>query len=148
MSIYKKISFILYLCAIVSGFICGLLYLFSNEFMPYHSMAVGLPWHGVNREFQILILALLKTTGGGWIGSSIAMGILLFIPFKNNERWANWTISVIGLCVSLSILAATVIIKYNTPANPPLVHNLITASIIVIALITGTIGINVENKSK
>ena len=72
MSVIKKISFILFLIVVLLSLIFAFLYLFSPQFMSYHSDAVGLTWPQVDKEFQILIIALMRTCGGGWLATMIA----------------------------------------------------------------------------
>jgi hypothetical protein len=87
--------------------------------MPYHAVAVGQSWAEVNPSFQILILALMKVTGGAWLATALGVGILLFIPFKQGKRWTYWAIPAIGLPTSLTSLYATLYVARNTPASPP-----------------------------
>ena len=87
--------------------------------MPYHAVAVGQSWAEVDPAFQVLILALMKVTGGGWLATALAVGILLSIPFAKGARWCYWAIPIIGLPTSLSSLYVTTYVAHNTPASPP-----------------------------
>jgi len=97
----------------------GLIYLLSSEFMPYHAAAIGKSWTEVDPAFQILILALMKVTGGGFLASAFAIVILLFKAFRRGQRWSFWAIPITALIVSLSSLYVTINVALNTPASPP-----------------------------
>ncbi len=114
-----KIAFFCYLLATFLLLLFSIIYLFRSEFMPYHAIAVGQNWSEIDSAFQILILALMKVTGGGWLASAVAIGILLFKPFREGKRWSYWAIPTIGLIASLSSLYVTIYVAQNTPASPP-----------------------------
>jgi len=111
-----------FLCFLLAGITLGafgLLYLFSPKFMPYHSDAIGVTWEELTPRYQALLLALLKSVGGGFLGSSVAFLTILFIPYRARAAWARWALLGIGLVVSFPALYATLIVKYGTPASPP-----------------------------
>jgi len=114
-----KAVFFCYLSASLLLFVFALIYLFRSEFMPYHAAAVGQSWKEIDPSFQILILALMKVTGGGWLSAAVALIILLLKPFKEGSKWAFRAIPVIGLTASLSSLYVTIYVAVNTPASPP-----------------------------
>ena len=78
-AIKRRITFISYGITAVISIILGSIYLFSPQFMPYHSAAIGVEWAVLDSETQVLYLALLRVAGGGWIGIGVAMMILLWI---------------------------------------------------------------------
>lgn len=119
MSKRMKVAFGCHLLAtlfIASG---GFVYLLRTQFMSYHAIAVGKTWDQVDPAFQILLLALIRVVGGAWIATALAMGILLFIPFRQNMRWARWAVPVVGLVAELTALYVTLSVTMNTPATPP-----------------------------
>jgi cytochrome b subunit of formate dehydrogenase len=119
MSIRMKVGFWCHLLAMLLIGIIGLIYLFRSQFMPYHAIAVGKTWAEVDPAFQILLLALIRVVGGAWIATALAMGILLFIPFRQGIRWARWAVPTIGLVAELTALYVTLSVTLNTPATPP-----------------------------
>ena len=119
MSIRMKVAFWCHLLALLLIAIIGLIYLFRSQFMPYHAIAVGKNWAEVDPAFQILLLALIRVVGGAWIAAALAMGILLFVPFRQGMRWARRAVPTIGLVAELPALYATLSVTLNTPATPP-----------------------------
>ena len=143
MSIRMKTAFWCYLLALLPIGIFGMIYLFRSQFMPYHAIAVGKTWAEVDPSFQILLLALIRVVGGTLIATALAMGILLFIPFKQGMRWARWAIPTIGLVAELTGLFAMLTVTLHTPATPPWQ----SAVIIIILLIVGLF-LSLEPKEK
>jgi hypothetical protein len=130
-----KIAFLCYLLTLPLLIIFGLIYLFRPEFMPYHAVAVGQSWSELDASFQILILAMMRVVGGGFLATACAIGILLFKPFRQGIRWTYWATPVIGLISGLSSLYATIYVARNTPASPPWM----AAALGVILLVVGVI---------
>ena len=114
-----KVAFFCHLLAALLLVTFGVTYLLRSEFMPYHAVAVGKGWTEVEPAFQILILNLMKVTGGGFLASALAMIILLLKALREGQRWSFWAIPIIGLMASLSSLYATINVGLNTPASPP-----------------------------
>lgn len=59
--------FALALISIIFGFI----YLFSNEFMSYHSDAIGKSWSELDTNIQIVLTGFMRVTAGGFLCSGI-----------------------------------------------------------------------------
>ena len=119
MSKRMKIAFCCHLLAILGLAMIGLVYLFRSEFMPYHAVAVGRNWAEVDSAFQILLLALIRAFGGANFSTALAMGIILFIPFRQGIPWERWAIPSIGYATQLPSLFVTLSVTLNTPATPP-----------------------------
>jgi len=119
MSIRMKLGFRCHLLAIFLLGIFGLFYLFRTQFMPHHAIAVSKTWAEIDPAFQILLLALMRFIGGAWIATALAMGIVLFIPFRQGMRWARWAVPAMGLVVLLPAFYAMLSITLNTPATAP-----------------------------
>lgn len=88
--------------------------------MPYHSDAVVLAWEEVESNMQFLLLALMRAVAGGFLAASIGM-IFLQRKFASEKiTWIPTLTLILGLLVSLPTLYATLIIRFNTPGNPPI----------------------------
>lgn len=107
--------------------------------MPYHSEALGLSWTELEENMQVLIIALMRAAGGGFLATGIAMLVLLIIPWRAGDRWAIYTVPAIGLCTSLGTLYATLLVKTRTPGTPPVILSLITLVLTVIGFILSAI---------
>ena len=131
-AIKRRITFFAYGITAIISVILGSIYLFSPQFMPYHSAAIGVEWAVLSSETQVLYLALLRVAGGGWIGIGVAMMILLWIPYRRKEGWASGAIAAVGLIFYLPTLYATVLVTVNTPATAPWYGNVAAVASLLI----------------
>ncbi len=97
----------------------GVIYLFKSSFMPYHSAAVMQEWGEINLEFQSLILALMRAVSGGYIATAIAAAVMQKKFSSTKVAWLPPLILIVGLIVSLASIYATLIVRFNTPGEPP-----------------------------
>ena len=135
MKFLKKYVFTSYLLIGLIGLMFSFLYLFSPHFMPYHAAAVKMEWNEINPDFQVLILALMRVSGGGWLATSGSILTLLVFSYKKERYWINPAILILGLSVLIPTFIATISVKLHTMGNPPwiltavMIINLITAFI-------------------
>jgi len=59
-------------------FAFGMVYISKKSFMSYHNQALSLHWDEISRNMQKLILALMKTIGGGFISTAFAIASLQY----------------------------------------------------------------------
>ena len=135
MNLRLKASFCCYMLLLLQAITFSLIYLFRSEFMPFHASAVEQNWSEVDPAFQILILALMKAVGGGWLSISIAVSILLFRPFKQGMRWAYWAIPAVGLPPMLIILYLQINVALNTQSSPPWVFSVLGIILLLVGFI-------------
>lgn len=95
--------------------------------------------------YQILVLALMKAAGGGWLSISIAVSILLFGPFRQGVRWTFWAIPAIGLPALVVNLYITIYVTLKTPGNPPWQLNAVG---IILLFIGFVLSITTETKAR
>lgn len=114
-----KIAFWCYFTAIFAQASAGAVYLFRSEFMPYHAVAVGMPWFDVPAPFKVLILALIRIWGGASLTIALALFILLFIPFRQGRVWARRAIPILLLATYAGMSYAMGHVALNSPAEPP-----------------------------
>jgi len=122
---------------LLGGF--GLIYLFKDSFMPYHMAAVSIPWNKLDINIQFLILALMRAVSGGFI---LAALLIFWLQLKFSETKLNWIppmILISGSVIATSTLYATIIVRVNTPGNPPI-------ALIIGALILLIIGFTFNRK--
>jgi len=119
MSTRRKIAFWCYAAALLILTAFGIVYLVRPEFMPYHSVAVGLPWTAVDPAFQVLVLALMRAVGSACLALAILAWILLLVPFRQRAAWASWAIAASGLVMCAGSLYAMMLVARDTPATPP-----------------------------
>lgn len=114
--------------------VLGSVYVLRDEFMPYHSQALGQPWESLDTATQTLLLALMDVAGAGWAVTGALVCVLVLFPFRAGERWARWVIPAALIILYAPILFATLEVLASTPASPPWYGN-------AAALTATTIGI-------
>lgn len=132
MSITQIAAFVCYSLAVLVAFVFSVIYLFRSKFMPYHGDAVELKWEEVDSKHQVLILALMRAAGGGWLSAGISMIFLLIFPFRSGEQWSLFALPLVGLATASAALYATLYVKRNSRANPPV--GLVGAAILLLLL--------------
>ena len=80
----------------------GVIYLFKNSFMPFHSDAISLEWSGVDTSTQFLILALMRAVSGGFIASAIVIAFLQKKFTSSKITWIPLLILMAGLIPGLT----------------------------------------------
>lgn len=100
-------------------FLQGLLYVSTSTFMPYHAAALDTTWEALPPNYQGFILGVIKAMGAGSIGVTLALTILLVVPFRRGDSWARWAVPVIGAVFTALTAYAAFTIDVRTPASPP-----------------------------
>lgn len=131
MSLAMMFAFGCYLGAALLSLGAGVVYLVRREFMPYHGVAAGLAWQHLAPGMQVLLLALLRGVGSGFMVVGLAIVLLLVYPFRAGESWALWAIPAVGLTMGVPTLAGVYVIRSRTHARPPWGLALFTVSLIL-----------------
>ena len=113
----------------------GMIYLFKNSFMSYHSEALSLDWKEVENSTQFLILALMRAVSGGWIAVAIVIIVLQRKFTLTKISWIPWLIFATGLIVSFVTIYATLIVRINSPGKPPNANLIVGIVLLIIGFI-------------
>ena len=97
----------------------GLLYLTTPRFMPYHADALGVTWEMLPANYQGFLLGVIKAMGAGSIGVTLALIIILLVPFRRGDNWARWAVPLVGVVFTVLTAYAAFTIDVRTPAAPP-----------------------------
>ncbi len=135
MSITFWISFCCYFLVGFGSFAFGVVYMTRSEFMPYHAKAIGKRWEETEPNIRLLILALMRVAGSGMVSAGFMCFIVLFIPFRNHETWAIFTLPILGLITVLTALYVTSKVKKNTPASPPVAFSAVCLCLILLGFV-------------
>ena len=118
MNTRPRTAFWCYFVAMAGPGAWGIMCLLRDEFMPYHSAAVGVSWSEVPGAFQGLILALLKLVGAAWLTGAAAVLVMLLVPFRQGVRWTHWAIPSLALLHCAGVVDAMLHVALNTSAVP------------------------------
>ena len=130
-----KLAFACYLVAIAGLGAWGGVFLLRSEFMPYHAVAVGMPWAEVPAPFQVLVLALYKLAGGAWVVIAAALLVLLLGPFRHGARWARHALPALILLHGFGVINAMTYITMHSPAMPPWKFTIATMALTVVGYV-------------
>lgn len=112
--------------------VIALVYLLTPQLLPYQETAIGVPWENLDVGFRTQFMSLMKVGGGGYLATAIALAIMLFVPFRNGQRWARIAIPAIGIPAVLVVNYAGLTIIQNTPGRPPLIAGPVTVVLFVL----------------
>ena len=65
---------------------------YSQSVLGKAAGALGRAWKELGLPTRTLLLALMKTAGGGALGCAVAGAFVLAGPFTAGETWANWAL--------------------------------------------------------
>jgi hypothetical protein len=103
----------------VGLFLQGLLYVTTSRFMPYHGEALASTWEALAPNYQGFLLGVIKAMGAGSIGVTLALFIMLMVPFRRGDRWVRWAVPMVGVVFTALTAYAAFTIDARTPASPP-----------------------------
>ncbi len=128
-----KVALGIYILVGVVSIGLGLLYLTSEQFMPYHAEAVGTPWAEVDPGTQTLILALMRVAGGGWLALGFLTIVLSFGQIQTRSAVSRWALPI-GIVIFYSAsLAATWGVYRETGAHTPWLPSLASIGLALLA---------------
>lgn len=119
MSTSARIALLVYALPTIGLLGQGLLYVTTPTFMPYHADALATTWDQLPANYQGFVIGTIKGMGAGSIAVTMALFILLAIPFRRGERWAYWAVPLIGMVFTALTAYAAYTIDVRTPASPP-----------------------------
>ena len=89
MDLFAWLAFGCYLLAFFIVSLFAAAYLKRSDFMPYHGQAVGVPWAEIEPRMQVLLMALIRVVGAGWIalaGAGVMLACLIFFGVTSHCR--------------------------------------------------------------
>ena len=102
MKLRHKIGLGIWLLDGIMGIALGLVYCFSGKMMPYHAQIIGKNWAELDGGIKVVILMLMQLYGVALIAWMLMCLVVLFIPFRQGERWANWTLFLANIVVYIT----------------------------------------------
>ena len=135
MNTRMKASFWTYLLGSLLLGAFSAIYLFRSQFMPYHAAEVGMPWNQVPQGFQVLIISLMKTLGGAWLSTFVALWAILLVPFRKGEQWAKYMLPLISFACLVPALYGNLYVMANTTAEPPWIATVIALTMVIVGFL-------------
>ena len=116
------INFALLLFAGIGLSLCavGLIYLVSEEFIPYHSAAIQADWSELGQNEHGLILGLIKGLGSGALIAGSAAVYMAVASMRRSPAPYVTLLPLVAVGHSGLLCYATFFVATSTPGNPPL----------------------------
>jgi hypothetical protein len=130
-----KIAFGIYFLLALTSVAFGVAYLFCSTIMPYHRVAIGIPWEQLSSGLQAVLQGLIKVAAAGFLVIGISFMALLFIPFRRGDLWAKWLIPVLGSVWNIIALYVTIMIAMKTSALTPWPASIVAMVLLIVAFI-------------
>lgn len=115
--------------------IMGLIYLFKNSFMPYHSQALSMDWNELDSNLQHLLVAFMRAVSGGYLAVAISTILLQRKFWIHKTSWVPLIIMISGLVVSSLSIYATMLVRFYTPGKPPTTLAIVGFILLIIAYV-------------
>ncbi len=115
----ERIAFACYLVPALTLLAFGVRYLTASEFMPYHAAGMQREWSELLPNEQGVMLAALRGGGGGFVISGVSIFLLLVIPFRRGDVWAQRAVPALVVLSALLALYTSLTLTLLTPASAP-----------------------------
>ncbi len=125
----------LYLGGTVMLLAFALRYLLSPTVMPYHLIAMGKRWDELEQETRIILLALMRAAGAGYLAVSVATGCLVIGGLRRHYAWANVTLLLMFAALLLPLTFVMYSVRCRTPGRPPIGASAIGMAVTVVAFV-------------
>ena len=126
----------------VSLLLTGGVYLSLGEYMPYHAEAAQMAWEDLDRNFQGLILGLLKGLGGGAFVAGFATLFMVGMSLRKSPGPFLVLLPIVTIGYSTLLCYATYTVYTRTPGDPPLVPNIL----LVVTSLIGSIALALSQR--
>lgn len=125
----------LYLGGAVMLLAFALRYLLSPTVMPYHLIAMGKRWDELEKGMQVILLALMRAAGAGYLAVSAATGCLVIGGLRRHYAWANVTVLLMFAAFLLPLTFVMRSVRRRTPGRPPIGASVIGMAVTVVAFV-------------
>ena len=96
------------------------LYLLRPTVMPYHLDAIGKRWEEIEQGTQIVLLALMRAAGAGYLALSGAAACLVVGGLRRHYAWVNLTLLLTYLTLLLPLTFVMNKVRRVSPGRPPI----------------------------
>ena len=131
----RKVALVIYTGIGLINIVLGVIYVTSDQFLFYHSQAVGAPWEEIEQGTQTVLLALMKLAGGGWLALGVFTIALALWEFRQTSLMARWVLPAGTLVFYFASLTATWTVHQETGAASPWGPSLVIISLALLALL-------------
>ena len=131
----RNIALVCFVLALLVPLAAGVANYVSASPVPWTAAALSVPWDQVPPNFQSVLLGYMKLAGAGLIGTALALGFLVFIPFRQGEAWALWAIGTVATVASLLACYGFLSMQQETGAAQPWYNPLISLVLVAVGVV-------------
>jgi hypothetical protein len=129
------VSICLYLGVAVVLVMFAARYLFQATVMPYDLVAMGKRWDELEQGTQIILLALMRGAGAGYLAVGAAAGCLVVGGQFRHYAWTNATLLFMFATLLLPLTIVMYTVRRYTPGRPPISASIIGMTVTVVAFV-------------
>jgi hypothetical protein len=93
--------------------------IFSHKFLPFHEQAAGKSWNSIDRGLQIVILALMKVSGLGFLVIAVLLMVLPVFYYLKDDSPVQYVIPWISLLYCFGLFLINYQLTVKTKARTP-----------------------------
>ena len=134
----QKIAFACMLIAALIPMLFAIIDVMSVQLAPYQQVAAGVRWAEVPPKLQDLFLTMSHLSGINLIGFSLGLLVLVLVPFRRGEGWADWAILVVEIPVALPAAYVLYNAASKTGAAFPWFGPLINLVLVIVGFLLST----------
>ena len=134
----RNMAFACFLLGGVIPLAFGIKDLLTTRFAPFQEVAAGMQWEQVPPGLQNLFGMMTPLSGVNLIGFSVALLVIIVVPFRRGEAWADWALLLILGVISLIAAYLLYDISTETGATLPWFGPLVALALFVAGFFLST----------
>jgi hypothetical protein len=107
------------------------LHLTRDSLLPWYEAALGAPWDQLPNGVRAILASYMKLAGASQLAAALALGIVLFGPFRRGEAWANRAILAVGCLATMLSAWAIYTVQANTGVAEPWYNPLASTALFI-----------------
>lgn len=112
--------------------------LFSGKFIPFHEEAAGRPWNRVDAPLQLVIIALMRVSGLGFLVIALLLTIFPIVNYFRHDPFVKYAIPVISFVYCTGLFFTNFYLHRQTKAATPWKGSLYVMFMIITGIIIST----------
>jgi hypothetical protein len=135
----KIIPLILYLAIGFLSLAMAIKTLLARKFLPFHEEAYGKNWESIEKNLQLVFLALLKISGLGFLVIALLLLSSSIYNYFNPNFYLQFVVPFIALLFSIGLFIFNYFLFKRTKAKTPWKNSLFVMMVIIICIILSSV---------
>ena len=130
----KESYILIYWFVGIISIIMGVKLLTAKKFLPFHEQASGTTWESIDARVRLVISALMKVAGLGFLVNSALMIMFPWVAVGPNGIFFKYAIPSVGFLYCLGLFVVTFDLYRKTRAQTPWKKSLVAMVLILIGM--------------